>query len=189
MFKDEVSDFAMTREIGLTLKPDGFGPSDHSSFYAKKIPVLHFFTGTHSDYHRPGDDWDKINLAGMQKVVGLMEDMVVKTAITEKRPAYLEVKSRAQIARSGSRPYFGSIPNFGSEDPGYAISGTAPGSPANKAGLKGGDHIIKFGKHTISDLNDFDLALRDFSAGDEVEVVVRRDGEKLKLKVTLAKPR
>ena len=189
LFKNEVSEFAKAHEIELTLKPDGFGPSDHSSFYAKKIPVLHFFTGTHSDYHRPGDDWEKINLVGMQKVIGLMEDMVVKTAMTEKRPPYLEVKSRAQIARSGSRPYFGSIPNFGSEDPGYAISGTAPGSPANKAGLKGGDHIIKFGKHTISDLNDFDLALRDFSAGDEVEVVVRRDGEQLKLKVTLAKPR
>lgn len=189
LFKDEVTEFAKSREIELTLKPDGFGPSDHSSFYAKKIPVLHFFTGTHSDYHRPGDDWEKINLAGMQKVVGLMEDMVVKTAMTDKRPAYLEVKSRAQIARSGSRPYFGSIPNFGSEDPGYAISGTAAGSPAKKAGLKAGDHIIQFGKHTISDLNDFDLALRDFSAGDEVEVVVRRDGEKLKLKVILAKPR
>ncbi|MBC8291098.1 MAG: M20/M25/M40 family metallo-hydrolase [Planctomycetes bacterium] len=189
LFKDEVTEFAKAHEVALTLKPDGFGPSDHSSFYAKKIPVLHFFTGTHSDYHRPGDDWDKINLGGMQKVVGLLEDMVVKTAITEKRPAYLEVKSRAQITRSGSRPYFGSIPNFGSEDPGYAISDTAPGSPANKGGLKGGDHIIKFGKHTISDLNDFDLALRDFSAGDEVDVVVRRDGEEVKLKVTLAKPR
>lgn len=189
LFKDDVSQFAKTRELDLILKPDGFGPSDHSSFYARKIPVLHFFTGTHSDYHRPGDDWEKINLRGIQQVVGLIEDIVVNTAITEKRPEYLEVKSRAQIDRSGSRPYFGSIPNFGSEDSGYAISGTAPDSPASKAGLKAGDHIIKFGEHLISDLNDFDLALRDYSGGDEVDVVVRRDGAEVKLKVTLAKPK
>lgn len=188
-FKDDVTRFAKAHDLQLSLKPEGFGPSDHSSFYAKKIPVLHLFTGTHSDYHRPGDDWEKINLAGIQQVVGMMEDMVVKTAMTEKRPEYLEVKARSQIARSGSRPYFGSIPNFGSEEQGYAISGTAPDSPASKGGLKGGDHIIQFGKHKITDLNDFDLALRDYSAGDEVDVVVRRDGKELKLNVTLAKPK
>ena len=189
MFKDDITRMAETAELTLTLKPDGFGPSDHSSFYGKKIPVLHFFTGTHSDYHRPGDDWEKINVGGVKQVIQLLEEMVVHTTTTEKRPAYLEVKSRAQIARSGSRPYFGSIPNFGSEEVGYAISATAPDSPANKGGLKGGDHIIQFGEHSITDLNDFDLALRNYSAGDEVEVVVRRDGEKVKLKVTLAKPK
>jgi hypothetical protein len=188
-FKDDVLRIAETAELSLALKPDGFGPSDHSSFYGRKIPVLHFFTGTHSDYHRPGDDWEKINVGGVMQVIQLLEEMVVHTAITEKRPAYLEVKSRAQIRPSGSRPYFGSIPNFGSEEVGYAISATAPGSPANKGGLKGGDHIIQFGKHTITDLNDFDLALRNYSAGDDVDVVVRRDGEKVKLKVTLAKPK
>ena len=188
-FSDDVTRMAESAKLSLALKPDGFGPSDHSSFYGKKIPVLHFFTGTHSDYHRPGDDWEKINIGGIQQVVQLLEEMVVHTANTEKRPEYLEVKSRAQIAPTGSRPYFGSIPNFGSEEPGYAISATAPESPAAKGGLKGGDHIIQFGEHTITDLNDFDLALRDFSAGDEVEVVVRRDGEKVKLKVTLAKPK
>jgi len=188
-FKDDVTRFAESAELELTLKPDGFGPSDHSSFYARKIPVLHFFTGTHSDYHRPGDDWEKINIGGIQQVVGLIEQMIVKTATTEKRPAYLEVKSRAQISRSGSRPYFGSIPNFGSEQPGYAISGTASGSPASKAGLKAGDHIIEFGKHTITDLNDFDLALRDYSPGEEVPFVVRRNGQSVKLNVTLGKPK
>ena len=188
-FKDDVTRFAESAELELILKPDGFGPSDHSSFYARKIPVLHFFTGTHSDYHRPGDDWEKINLGGIRQVVGLIEQMVVKTAMTEKRPAYLEVKSRAQISRSGSRPYFGSIPNFGSEQPGYAISGTASGSPASKSGLKAGDHIIEFGTHKITDLNDFDLALRDYSPGEEVPFVVQRDGKNVKLTVTLDKPR
>ena len=188
-FKADVTRFGEEREFKLSLKPEGFGPSDQSSFYAKKIPVLHFFTGTHSDYHRPGDDWDKINITGMSRIAGLVQDVVVHTADTQKPPEYLEVKTRANVRRGGSRPYFGSIPDFGSDKEGYAISGVAPNSPAKKAGLLGGDHIIKFGDAKITDLNDFDAALRNFSAGDVVEVTVNRDGEKVKLKVTLTKPK
>ncbi|MBI1313352.1 M20/M25/M40 family metallo-hydrolase [bacterium] len=188
-FEADVKRFGAAHELDVVLKPEGFGPSDHSSFYAKKIPVLHFFTGTHSDYHRPGDDWDKVNVPGIDQVLGLVQDMVVQTAEIQKRPEYVEVAGHAEVQRSGNRPYFGSIPDFGSEDEGYAISGASPGSPADKAGLKAGDHIIQFGEHKVTDLSDFDLALRDFSAGDEVEVTVRRKGEIVKLQVTLAKPK
>lgn len=188
-FKADVTRLGEAREFKLSLKPEGFGPSDQSSFYAKKIPVLHFFTGTHSDYHRPGDDWEKINVNGINRIVEIVEDVVVHTAETQKRPEYLEVTSRASVQRSGSRPYFGSIPDFGSDKEGYAISGVAPNSPAKKGGLLGGDHIVQFGEHKVTDLNDFDLALRNFSGGDEVEVTVMRDGEKVKLKITLAKPK
>lgn len=188
-FASDVKRFGAAHELNLSLKPEGFGPSDHSSFYGKKIPVLHFFTGTHSDYHRPGDDWDKVNIAGIDRIVRMLEDMVVHTAETQKRPEYVEVAGHAEVQRSGSRPYFGSIPNFGSEEAGYAVSGASPGSPAAKAGLQAGDHIIQLGDHKITDLSDFDLALRNYSAGDEVDVVVRRDGQQVKLKVTLAKPR
>lgn len=188
-FKADVTRFGETREFKLSLKPEGFGPSDQSSFYAKKIPVLHFFTGTHSDYHRPGDDWDKINVTGMTRIAGLVQDVVVHTADTQKPPEYLEVTSKATVQRGGSRPYFGSIPDFGSDKEGYAISGVAPNSPAKKAGLLGGDHIIQFGDAKITDLNDFDAALRNYAAGDAVDITVDRDGEKVKLKVTLAKPK
>ena len=188
-FKDDVTRFAEPREFKLSLKPEGFGPSDQSSFYAKKIPVLHFFTGTHSDYHRPGDDWEKINIDGMNRIASLVEDVVVHTAMTQKRPEYLEVVGRADVQRQGSRPYFGSIPDFGSEGEGYAISGAAPGSPAAIGGLKGGDRIVQMGEHKVADLNDFDLALRNFTAGDVVEITVLRAGERVKLSVTLAKPR
>jgi Zn-dependent M28 family amino/carboxypeptidase len=188
-FEADVKRFGAARELDLVLKPEGFGPSDHSSFYGKKIPVLHFFTGTHSDYHRPGDDWDKVNVPGIDQIVHVMQDMVVHTAEIQKRPEYVEIAGHAEVARSGSRPYFGSIPNFGSEEEGYAISGSSPGSPADKAGLIAGDHIIQLGEHKVTDLSDFDLALRDFSAGDEVEVKVRRKGEVVTLKVTLAKPK
>ncbi len=177
-------------EFSLTLKPSGFGPSDHSSFYGKKIPVLHFFTGTHSDYHRPGDDWPKLNLAGMESIVGMLEEIVVETAMNPERPKYVALASRAQVNRSGSRPYFGSIPDFGTDGPkGYPISGVSPGSPAQKGGLKGGDLIVKIGPTKIGGLDDFDLALRKFQGGDEVTVTVVRDGKTKTLKVTLAKPR
>ena len=91
--------------------------------------------------------------------------------------------------RSGNRPYFGSIPDFGVEGPGYHISGAAPDSPADKAGLKAGDTIINMGKTKIDGLDDFDLALRMFSSGEEVEVTVLRDGKRVKLMVKLGKPK
>lgn len=189
-FRSEVTELGTKFDLKLNLKPEGFGPSDHSSFYGKKIPVLHFFTGTHSDYHRPGDDTEKINFDGMNRIVGMMEEMVVQTALRDERPKYVEVAGQADVgARSGSRPYFGSIPDFGSEGKGYAISGVSPGSPAAKGGLKSGDLIVQLGEKKVTDLNDFDLALRDFSAGDEITVVVQRGGQDVKLKVTLAAPR
>ncbi|NQV27985.1 MAG: M20/M25/M40 family metallo-hydrolase [Rhodopirellula sp.] len=189
MFKDDITRFGEAAEFQLSLKPEGFGPSDQSSFYAKKIPVLHFFTNTHSDYHRPGDDWEKINFKGIQRISHLFRDFVIHTAETQKRPEYLEVAGNADIERQGSRPYFGSIPDFSEEGEGYAISGVSPKSPAAEGGLKGGDRIVQFGESKVTDLSDFDLALRNFSGGDEVDVTVLRDGQRVKLKVTLEKPR
>lgn len=173
----------------ISYKPEGFGPSDHSSFYGKQIPVLHLFTNTHTDYHRPGDDADKINLTGIGRVIDFLEKVVVETANEKDRPAYVAIKRSAQVLRSGNRPYFGSIPDFGGEGAGYGISGVSPGSPADKGGLKGGDRIIKLGESKIGALDDFDLALRKFKPGDEVTVVVNRKGKEVKLKVVLAKPR
>ena len=115
--------------------------------------------------------------------------MVIHTAEVQKRPEYLEVASNADVERQGSRPYFGSIPDFSGEGEGYAISGVSPESPAAKGGLQGGDRIVQFGESKVSNLNDFDLALRNYSAGDEVDVTVLRDGQRVKLKVKLAKPR
>ena len=187
-WKGMLEQIGTQRAFKITMKPSGFGPSDQSSFYAKKIPVLHFFTGSHSDYHRPGDDWQKVNVEGMTRIVDMLEQVIVATAKTKERPKYLEVKQRT-AARSGNRPYFGSIPDFGTDKPGYAISGTAPGSPAAKGGLKGGDIIVQLGKNKIGGLEDFDLALRKFSSGDNVDVTVMRGNKPVKLKVKLDKPR
>jgi len=175
--------------LHLIPKPEGFGPSDHSSFYAKKIPVLFFFTGSHSDYHRPTDDWQKINIPGMDRVIDVVEDVTAAIAEAPHRPAYVEVKEQGVITRGGSRPYFGSIPDFSSEEAGYSISGVGAGSPADLGGLKGGDRIIQFGDRKITGLDDFDLALRKFAPGDEVPVTVLRSGKLVRLKVVLGKPK
>lgn len=179
------------KEYGFTVtkKPDGFGPSDQSSFYGKKIPVLHFFTGTHSDYHRPGDDWEKINSVGMRRVVDMMERTILDTAKTVDRPKYVAVKSSTTGNRGGNRPYFGSIPDFGQETPGYPLMGVSPDSPADKAGLKSGDVIVAIDKKKIGNLSDFDLALRKYKAGDTIAVTVLRGKDKKTLEVTLDKPR
>jgi hypothetical protein len=189
VWNDWLDQFAAAEQLELAKKPEGFGPSDHASFYPHKIPVLHLFTGTHSDYHRPGDDWDKLNYDGMVRIADLVEDVVDAVASAPERPAYVEVQGRASIDRDGARPYFGSIPDFGSDAPGYAIQGVSPGSPADMGGLQSGDVIIKLGGNQIGGLDDFDLALRKYTAGQEVEVVVLRGSDEVTLKVTLALPR
>jgi hypothetical protein len=173
----------------LTKQPGGFGPSDHSSFYAKQVPVMHFFTGTHSDYHRPSDDYEKINLAGMRRVADMVADAAVQLAQADERPHYLETKPPAARGGGGDRPYFGSIPDFSQDQPGYALTGVTKDSPAEKAGLKGGDIIIRLGESKIGNLEDFDSALRKFKAGDKAPVVVKRGNEELKLEVVLEPPR
>ncbi|HEY5314099.1 MAG TPA: M28 family peptidase [Pirellulales bacterium] len=176
--------FKITRQTG------GFGPSDHSSFYGHKIPVLHFFTGIHKDYHRPSDDFDKINVPGMRQVAGLVTDVALALAEAESRPTYQESKRPPMAGGGGGdRPYFGSIPDFAPTEPGYGISGVTSGSPADKGGLKAGDIIIKLGESRIGNLEDFDSALRKHKGGDKVPVVVRRSGKELTLTVKLDLPR
>ena len=176
---------------GLTVakEPGGFGPSDHSSFYAKKIPVLHLFTGSHADYHRPSDTADKINYEGMVRLTGLVTELVRELATQPARPAYQEVASTMFARGGGDRPYFGSIPDFGKPGKGYAISGATKDSPAAKGGLKAGDLIVRLGGSAITGLEDFDSALRKHKGGETVPVVVVRDGAEVTLQVTLGQPR
>jgi Zn-dependent M28 family amino/carboxypeptidase len=173
----------------VTRHPEGFGPSDHSSFYAKQIPVLFFFTGTHKQYHRPSDTFDTINVDGMRRVADLVADAAVNIAESDTRPTYKEVAGGGQFTKSGSRPYFGSIPDFSQDQPGYTLMGVSKGGPAETAGIKAGDIILKLGEFPIANLEDFDTALRKFKAGDRVIVLIKRGSDELKFEVTLAPPR
>lgn len=177
------------RGFEVTKEPGGFGPSDHASFYAKKIPVLHLFTGSHEDYHRPTDTAEKINYEGMARIAAFVADVVTDLASADEAPAYVEVASTQFAGGGGDRPYFGSIPDFGTTDEGYAISGVAKDSPAARGGLEGGDLIIRLGESAVKGLEDFDNALRKHRGGDTVPVVVRRGGMEVSLNVTLDPPR
>jgi len=172
----------------LTKKPGGYGPSDHTSFYSQQIPVMHFFTGTHEQYHRPTDDFDTLNVPGMRRIAALVTDVAVALADAEKRPEYVAVP-RQRGRREGDKPFFGSIPDFAHQGPGFGISGVSEGGPAERAGLRGGDAIIRFGESKIGNLEDFDRALRKHKGGDKVRVVVLRDGKEEAFQVTLEPPR
>jgi Zn-dependent M28 family amino/carboxypeptidase len=168
----------------------GYSSSDHTSFVVKQIPVLFFFSGLHSDYHKPSDTWDKIDPRTAVHVVDLVADAGVHIDELPAKPAFVTVvethsASAGSSSGSGYGPYFGSIPDFGQVETGVRFSDVRPGSPAAKAGLKGGDTMIQFGGQQIKNLYDFTDALRNSKVGDTVEVTVLRDGKPLKVKVTL----
>lgn len=175
----------------LTKQTGGNGPSDHASFYPREIPVMHFFTDLHDDYHRPTDDTEKVNFPGATKIAEMVTRTAEAIAKLDTRPGYVAVAASAGPTRdrSGSRPYFGSIPDFAQNQEGYAITGVTKDGPAANAGLLGGDVIIRLGESKIGNLDDFDNALRKFKAGDKAPVVVRRGTEELTFEVELGKPR
>jgi aminopeptidase YwaD len=165
----------------------GYSSSDHTSFVSKKIPVLFFFSGLHSDYHKPSDTWDKINAPAAAKLLNLVGNVAVQLASADEPPAFqtvVEDKPRGGDGR-GYGPYFGSIPDFGEIPNGVKFADVKPGSPAAKAGLKAGDVLIQFGGKPIKNLYDFTDALRRSRIGDVVEVKVLRDGHPVTAAVKL----
>lgn len=161
----------------LAMSDGGSGGSDHQAFSNKSIPVLFFFSGTHSDYHKPSDDVEKINIAGQEKILKFVFDVANEIQKTEKRLDYVKVQEVAQRPMGRSRVTVGSVPEFGYNGNGYKLSGTTEGSPAAKAGMKAGDIIIKFGPKTVGNIYDFMYAVQEYKAGDKVDVVALRDGK------------
>jgi aminopeptidase YwaD len=169
--------------------PDGYGPSDQSSFYSKNIPVLFFFTGLHTDYHRPSDTYDKINTAGEEKVLKYVYDLTVDICNIDKKPDFTKVADNSEKKQETGpvKVYVGTIPDFSSNEEGYKISGVKEGSPADKAGIIAGDLMVKFGGKDIKNIYDYTAALGEHKVGDEVEVVIKRNNEELTVKVILGK--
>jgi len=173
---------------GLELKfqDDGFGPSDHASFYAKDIPVLFFFTGVHQDYHRPSDDSDKINLAGANQVLELILGTAQALSQQQLRPQFTKAKESSEPRGRGEfRVYLGTIPDYGEDVEGVKLSGVREGSPAAKAGIKGGDIIVECAGKQIKNVYDYTYVLGDRKPGDVVEIAVLRNNERVKMQVTL----
>ncbi len=171
--------------FNLTLQADPYLPTDVTAFYPKKVPVLNFFTGAHEDYHRPTDDVEHLNYEGMERVVALVNSMILDIAAAAERPEYVEVE-RSQSgggSRDTLRAYLGTIPDYSTDTAGVKLSGVRAGGPADKAGLKGGDVIIKFGGQQIANIYDYTYALDAVKIGESVEVVVLRDGVRVMLTV------
>ncbi len=172
--------------FNLSFTDDGFGGSDHQSFTIKQIPVLFFFTGTHSDYHKPSDDVEKININGEKKILDFVYNVSLKIDQEPSRPEYIAVK-RPEVkgGRMSSKVYVGTVPEFGYQGDGFKMSGVSDGSPAQTAGLQGGDIMIKFGAKTIQNIYDYMYAMGEYSPGDTVDVVVKRENEELTIPVKL----
>jgi S1-C subfamily serine protease len=149
--------------------------------------VLHLFTGTHTDYHRPSDDAEKVNVAGMRRVADMLVDVVQSTDAADARPTYLEIKRVESIVSGDSnRPSFGSMPAYPNPvENGVLLEAVLDGSPAEKAGVRGGDVLVKLGDSKITVLEDFESALRKHKPGDKVKVNILRDGKTLEFEVTL----
>ncbi len=173
--------------------PGGTGPSDHDSFYRKKIPVLFFFTGTHKDYHRPSDTPDKVNLAGLNKVVGFAEVCLNHYAAAPVRPKYLTTKGGWEdpteerpnrTARPAAMPRLGFMPGDYSGTDGVLVGGLSPDGAAEKGGVKEEDIIVSVAGKPVTDMTSYMTVMAGQKPGVEIEIVVRRKDKKVTLKAT-----
>ena len=181
----------------LRMQGDGYGPSDQSSFYAAGRPVLHLFTDLHEDYHRTTDDWEKVNLEGMARIIdftagiagALGSRSAPLTFVNVPRPASQAMADRAaaQSAGAGYGAYLGSIPDMTSSPGGVRLMGIRKDSPADLGGLRAGDIITRIGPQPVPDLQAMTNALRSFKPGDAAEIKVLREGRELTLKVTFGR--
>ncbi len=171
----------------MTYSEEGSGRSDHGSFYNKNIPVLHFFTGTHKDYHSPSDDIELINQEGAAKVTSMVYDVAVALDGLSTKPEFTKIVAQSNEGKSmGSvKVYVGTIPDYSYSGTGMKISGVKEGGPADKGGLKAEDIIIKFGENEVKDIYGYMYAMGGYKPGDEVVIIVKRNNEEVALNITL----
>lgn len=168
----------------LTIRTDssGMGPSDHTSFYLKNIPVLHLFTGQHGDYHKPSDDAEKINYPGLLSIADYLVQFIGET---EKNNKLVFTPTRNP---SQDRPRFsvtmGIMPDYTFDGKGVKIDGVTDGKPAQNAGIKQNDVILQLGPQIINNMQDYMKALGMFKKGDSTEITVKRGAETVKLPIT-----
>lgn len=184
LWKPMVEKLNDTESFDLALIEDGHGASDHSSFYAKDIPVLFFFTGLHADYHRPSDDAHLLNYEGQTDVVRYVAEAVTAADAEDDIP-FTRVKKADEQPVARFNVYVGTMPDYAYSGDGFRITGTSPGSPADKAGLDDGDVIVRFGETEVKNIYDYMTALSRHEPGEDVPVVVRRGEEQVTLTVGL----
>ncbi|HEX8353159.1 MAG TPA: M28 family peptidase [Pyrinomonadaceae bacterium] len=172
--------------FALRLNDDGFGPSDHSAFYARRVPVLFFFTGSHEDYHKPSDTADRVNYEGEARVLQFVRDIVYSLQSRDGRPTYAAAKSEAGARSTGFKVSLGTVPSYGDSTDGLKLDAVREGSPAAAAGLRAGDKIVRLAGRDVRNVYDYTQALSEMKAGQEYEVEALRDGQRLSMKITPA---
>jgi aminopeptidase YwaD len=189
-FQDLVTETAAPYDFQLSLTQDGYGPSDHTSFYKEKVPVLALFSGVHLDYHKPTDTWDKLNGRGLAEVAtfgyALSESLDARGQLE-----YVQTASSTQFrgigGGAGYGAYLGTIPDYTQEEGGVKLAGVREGGPAEQGGIRGGDVVVAFDGVRIDNIYDYTYALRTRKPGQSVAIDVLREGERITFQVTLGK--
>jgi Tol biopolymer transport system component len=176
--------------VRCAISGDGYGPSDHAPFFAAGVPVLHFFSGVHSDYHKPSDDTARLNAAGAAKIAGLAASVTLDLAAREARPTYRAVAEplpRGDVRASGGS--LGTVPDYaGDGRPGVLLAGVRAGGPAEQAGLRRGDLLVELMNQSIRGVEDLMFVLRSAKVHQQTIAVVERDGKRVELLVTFGPP-
>lgn len=172
-------------------KVDGTMPnSDHYGFYQKNIPVFHFFTGLHKQYHTPDDDFVHVNVSGTADIIDYTERLLDSVLELPKRPEFAKVASASKGPSEGGRmAYLGVVPDYASMNDGLRITGVNDDSPAAKGGLKPNDVIVRIGDVEVTDIQGLADGLIKYKPGNKVVITVKRDGKTVDCEVTLAAPR
>ncbi len=169
-------------EFNLFKVPSGYGPSDHQSFYTAGVPVLFFFTGLHDNYHRPTDDFDKIEFGGLTRITDIVSDVTYELATLEQRPTYAETEKQVRVRRQITAYMGVSLAN---SEGSVVISGLVEGAPAELAGLKAGDLLKKLGENPVKNSQQVLELMRSRSPGQKMPVTVVRDGGSISLTIDL----
>lgn len=176
-------DSSKTPNLKIKETDSGIGPSDHTSFYLQDIPVLHFFSGTHSDYHKPSDDEDKINYEGEIMIVHMIENILVRLDESPKLP-FTKTKNEDNEETPRFKVTLGVVPDYAFDGEGMRIDGVTDGKPASKAGLQPGDIVIQLGDNKVMDMMSYMKALGKFNKGDSTKVKVKRGNVEVEKVVT-----
>ena len=162
----------------IKLDSSGSGPSDHTSFYRKDIPVLFFFTGTHKDYHKPSDDADKINYTGEAAIIQYIYNLISRTD-NKGKLAFTKTREAATMGTSSFRVTLGIMPDYTFSGSGVLVDGVSDNRPAQKAGIKTGDVILQLGDYTFTDVQSYMSALNKFNKGQSTKVKVLRGKDEM----------
>lgn len=184
---DKFKEYLADSPVKIAYNKEAVGPSDHTSFVLKGIPAVHLFTGAHPDYHKPGDTADKVNYEGLKQVADLVESLARRLGDAPERMTFVKPPPAAQLPRAGKggTPYFGVMPDYGYDGKGVKLQGVAPGSPAEKAGLKENDVLLSLNGKDFEDVKGYSAIFFGLKPGDEITLGYERDGKKGSVKATL----